>query len=145
AAGQMFTGSRGFDAVLITADTESDEPVRLAGELARHRAIVVAVGAVGMQIPRKLYYEKELDFRLSRSYGPGRYDQEYEEKGQDYSYAYVRWTEQRNMEAFVQLLADGKVDIQPLITHRYPIDESPKAYELITGKTKEPFLGVLLT
>jgi predicted dehydrogenase len=140
-----FTANCGFDAVLITADTESSEPVALAGELARSRGIVVAVGAVGMHIPRKIYYEKELDFRLSRSYGPGRYDPEYEERGQDYPYAYVRWTEGRNIEAFVRLLADGKINLQPLITHRFPIEEATKAYDVITGKTGEPFLGVLLT
>jgi predicted dehydrogenase/threonine dehydrogenase-like Zn-dependent dehydrogenase len=142
---QTFTSGRGFDAVLITADTSSAEPVRLAGEIARSRAIIVAVGATGMDIPRKIYYEKELDFRLSRSYGPGRYDTEYEEKGQDYPYDYVRWTEQRNMEAFVDLLATRKVDVRPLITHRFPIADAGRAYELITGKTGETFLGVVLT
>lgn len=98
-----------------------------------------------MQIPRKIYYEKELDFRVSRSYGPGRYDTAYEEEGRDYPYAYVRWTEQRNMEAFVQLLSAGKVDVHSLVTHRFSIDTAPQAYDLITGKTGEPFLGVLLT
>lgn len=135
----------GADAVLIAADTKGNQPVEVAGEIARDKGVVVAVGAVGMTIPRKVYYEKELDFRISRSYGPGRYDPEYEEKGHDYPYAYVRWTEQRNMQAFVQLLACGKVDVQPLITHRFPIDDAPKAYELITGQAGEPFLGVLLT
>ncbi|HEV2914544.1 MAG TPA: bi-domain-containing oxidoreductase [Pyrinomonadaceae bacterium] len=141
---QLFTANRGFDAVLITADTESSEPVRLAGEIARNRGIVVAVGAVGMHIPRKVYYEKELDFRLSRSYGPGRYDPDYEEKGRDYPYGYVRWTEQRNMEAFAQLLAEGKLNIEPLITHRFAVRDAIGAYDVITGKTNEPFLGVLL-
>lgn len=142
---QAFTAGRGFDAILITADTESNGPVELAGTLARSRAIVVAVGAVGMHIPRKVYYEKELDFRLSRSYGPGRYDLEYEEKGNDYPYDYVRWTEQRNMEAFVQLGADEKIQLEALITHRFPIEHAPRAYQLITGKTGESFLGVVLT
>lgn len=141
----LFTGGYGFDAVLITADTKSDEPVALAGELARDRGIVVAVGAVGMHIPRKVYYEKELDFRISRSYGPGRYDSEYEEKGHDYPYGYVRWTQQRNMAAFVQLLADGDVRVDPLITHRFSIEDAAAAYDLISGKTEERFLGVLLT
>lgn len=145
AEGQTLTANRGFDAVLITADTESSGPVQLAGELARSRAIVVAVGAVGMQIERKLYYDKELDFRLSRSYGPGRYDADYEEKGNDYPYDYVRWTEQRNMEAFLQLLAERKLNLTHLITHRFPIEEANSAYELITGKAGEPFLGVVLT
>lgn len=140
-----FTSNRAFDAVLITADTDSNEPVHLAGQLARSRAIIVAVGAVGMQIDRKLFYEKELDFRLSRSYGPGRYDPDYEEKGNDYPYPYVRWTEQRNMEAFVQLVAEDKLRLDHLITHTFPIEKASEAYNLITGKTGEPFLGVVLT
>lgn len=139
------SSGHGADAVLITADTPSSQPVELAGRVARDKGRVVAVGAVGLQIPRKIYYEKELDFRVSRSYGPGRYDSSYEEQGHDYPYAYVRWTEQRNMEAFVQLLSAGKVDVHALVTHRFPIDAAPEAYELITGKAGEPFLGVLLT
>jgi predicted dehydrogenase len=142
---QNFTAGRGFDSVLITADTRSDEPVTLAGELARDRAHVVAVGAVGMKIPRKIYYDKELSFRVSRSYGPGRYDPAYEEKGQDYPYSYVRWTQQRNMETFVQLLASGAVTVESLITHRFAIDHALDAYEVITGKAEEDFLGVVLT
>ncbi len=134
----------GADAVLITADTHSNEPVELAGALARERAVVVAVGAVGMNIPRKIYYEKELDFRISRSYGPGRYDPAYEEKGQDYPIGYVRWTENRNMQAFVGLMAEKKVDVRPLITHRFPIQDAARAYDLISGKTGEAFLGVLI-
>lgn len=145
ADGDSFTGGWGFDAVLITADTKSNDPVVLAGDLARDRAIIVAVGAVGMDIPRKVYYEKELDFRLSRSYGPGRYDTDYEEKGQDYPYGYVRWTEQRNIEAFLQLVAEAKVTVEPLISHRFSIDEATGAYDVISGKTSEPFLGVILT
>lgn len=135
----------GADAVLIAADTRSDQPVELAGKVARDKGIVVAVGAVGMNIPRTVYFQKELDFRISRSYGPGRYDPEYEEKGHDYPYAYVRWTEQRNMQAFVQMLSEGKVKVGPLVTHRFPILNAPKAYELITGKTGDLFLGVILT
>jgi predicted dehydrogenase len=134
----------GVDAVLITADTKENQPVELAGDVARDKGIVVAVGAIGMSIPRKVYYEKELDFRISRSYGPGRYDPEYEEKGHDYPIGYVRWTENRNMQAFMQLVAEGKVVLAPLITHRFPIADAAKAYELITGKTGEPFLGVLI-
>ena len=142
---EQFSSGHGADVVLITADTKSNQPLELAGHVARDKGIVVAVGSVGMTIPRKIYYEKELDFRISRSYGPGRYDHRYEEEGHDYPYGYVRWTEQRNMQAFVQLLAESKVDVGPLITHRFPIDDAPKAYELITGKTGEPFLGVVLT
>ncbi len=139
-----FTRGRGFDHVLICADTKSNDPVELAGEIARDRASVIAIGAVGFEIPRKIYYEKELDFKVSRSYGPGRYDPQYEEKGIDYPLGYVRWTEGRNLESFVDLLAAGKVDAKPLITHRFPIQDAPDAYELITGKTSQPFLGVLL-
>jgi predicted dehydrogenase/threonine dehydrogenase-like Zn-dependent dehydrogenase len=135
----------GFDAVLICADTHSSDPVNLAGEIAREKAPVVAVGAVGMEIPRKLYYEKELEFMVSRSYGPGRYDPTYEEKGQDYPIGYVRWTEGRNLQAFVELLKSGRLNVGPLITHRYPIERGLEAYDLITGKAKEPFLGVILT
>ena len=90
------------------------------------------------------FYEKELDFRVSRSYGPGRYDAAYEQKGIDYPIGYVRWTETRNMEAFLKLLADRKLDLHPLITHRFPIARAHSAYDLITGKTQEPFLGVLI-
>jgi predicted dehydrogenase/threonine dehydrogenase-like Zn-dependent dehydrogenase len=143
AAMQSFTKSAGADAVLICADTGSNDPVELAGEIARDKARVVVVGAVGLTIPRKPYYEKELDVIISRSYGPGRYDPTYEEKGQDYPIGYVRWTENRNMQAFLDLLASKKLDVSPLITHRIPIEEGKKSYDLITGKV--PHLGVLLT
>jgi predicted dehydrogenase/threonine dehydrogenase-like Zn-dependent dehydrogenase len=134
----------GVDAVLITAETPSSDPVNLAGAIARERAIVVAVGTVGIDIERKAYYEKELDFRVSRSYGPGRYDTAYEQKGRDYPIGYVRWTETRNLEAFLQFLAEKKVNVAPLITHRFPIERAPGAYELITGKSGKPFLGVVI-
>ena len=139
------TGVVGVDSVLITAETASSEPVNLAAELARDRAIVVAVGTVGMELRRKLYYEKELDFRISRSYGPGRYDTAYEQKGRDYPIGHVRWTETRNLAAFLQFIADGKLNLPSLITHRFPLEEATRAYDLITGNTGEPFLGVLLT
>lgn len=135
----------GADAVLITAETASSGPVNLAGEIARDRGVVVAVGTVGMDIERKTYYGKELDFRISRSYGPGRYDAAYEQKGRDYPIGYVRWTETRNMEAFLTFLADGKLDVQSLVTHRFPVEQAHAAYDLITGRANEPFLGVLIT
>ncbi len=135
----------GFDVVIICADTPSNDPVELAGAIARDRARVVATGAVGLTIPRKVYYEKELSFINSRSYGPGRYDPAYEEGGHDYPLGYVRWTEGRNFEAIVDLLGSGKLQVQPLITHRFPIEQATEAYEVITGKKNEPFLGVLLT
>src|ERR1035441_8375963 len=139
------TGGRGVDSVLITAETASSEPVNLAAELARDRAIVVAVGTVGMDLQRKLYYEKELDFRISRSYGPGRYDAAYEQKGRDYPIGQVRWTETRNLEAFLQFIAEGKLNLPSLITHRFPMEQATRAYDLIKGSTGEPFLAALIT
>lgn len=142
---KAFTHGRGFDHVLICADTPSDETVELAGVIARDRGHVISLGVVGLNLPRKLYYEKELFFQVSRSAGPGRYDLDYEEKGADYPLGYVRWTEGRNLEAFVDLLAKAKIDVKPLITHRFTIENANKAYDLITGKTKAAYLGVLLT
>ena len=139
-----FTRQRGADTVLICADTPSSDPVELAGEIARQRAKVVAVGAFGMDIPRKPYYYKELDFIVSRSYGPGRYDSSYEEGGHDYPLGFVRWTAGRNMEGFLDLLAEDKISLDPIITHRFPIDEAAAAYDLIKGQGGEPFIGVLL-
>ena len=139
------TDGIGFDHVLICADTTSNDPVALAGQLARDRGTVVAVGAVGLEIPRKLYYEKELVFKISRSYGPGRYDPRYEEGGMDYPVGYVRWTEGRNLQAFVNMIAQNQVDVTPLISHRIAIEDAARAYDLISGKIDESFLGVLLT
>jgi predicted dehydrogenase/threonine dehydrogenase-like Zn-dependent dehydrogenase len=143
--GNSLSHGVGFDVILICADTSSNDPVELAGEMARDRGRVVAVGAVGINVPRKVYYQKELSFIVSRSYGPGRYDPIYEEGGQDYPIGYVRWTEGRNLAAFVELLASGKVHVAPLISHRFPIEQATEAYTLITGDSSEPFLGVLLT
>lgn len=140
-----FTANRGFDSVIICADTSSNDPVELAGVIARDRAKVVATGAVGLNFPRKVYYEKEIAFINSRSYGPGRYDSNYEENGQDYPIGYVRWTEGRNFQAVVDLLSSRKLKVESLISHRFDIEDGVKAYEVITGKKKEPFLGVLLT
>lgn len=142
-----FAHTRGFgaDAVLVTAETPSSDPVNLAARVSRDRAIVVAVGTVGMELERQGYYEKELDFRVSRSYGPGRYDAAFEQKGRDYPIGHVRWTETRNMEGFLQFLADGKLDLQSLITHRFPVEQASSAYELISGTTGERSLAVLFT
>ncbi|MGC2368205.1 MAG: bi-domain-containing oxidoreductase [Candidatus Sulfotelmatobacter sp.] len=142
---QQHSAGHGVDSVLIAAQTSSNDPVNLAGMIARDRAVVVAVGTVAMDIPRRAFYEKELDFRVSRSYGPGRYDAAYEQKGIDYPIGYVRWTETRNMEAFLKLLTGRKLDLRSLITHRFPITRAQSAYDLITGKTQEAFLGVLLS
>jgi predicted dehydrogenase/threonine dehydrogenase-like Zn-dependent dehydrogenase len=135
----------GVDSVLITAETPSSEPVNLAAEISRDRAIVVAVGTVGMDLRRKLYYEKELDFRVSRSYGPGRYDTAFEQKGRDYPIGHVRWTETRNLEAFLQLVANDKLNLSSLITHRFPIEQADRAYDVITRSSGDEFLAALLT
>jgi predicted dehydrogenase/threonine dehydrogenase-like Zn-dependent dehydrogenase len=139
------TAGIGVDSVLITAETPSSEPVNLAAEISRDRAIVVAVGTVGMELQRKLYYEKELDFRVSRSYGPGRYDTAFEQKGRDYPIGHVRWTETRNLEAFLQLIANDKLNLSSLITHRFPTEQANRAYDVITGSSGDEFLAALLT
>ena len=135
---------RGADAVLLTAATQSDEPVELAGEISRLRGRVVAVGLVGMNVPRQSYFRRELTLRVSMSYGPGRYDPEYEERGHDYPLPYVRWTEGRNLEAFLDLVAAGAVKTAPLVTHRFPVEEGERAYRLISGDAGEPYLGILI-
>jgi predicted dehydrogenase/threonine dehydrogenase-like Zn-dependent dehydrogenase len=140
-----YSAGRGVDAVVITAQTPGSDLVNFAAEITRERGVVVAVGAVGMDLQRRIFYEKELDFRVSRSYGPGRYDSAYEQKGIDYPIGYVRWTENRNMEAFLQLLAARKVVTEPLISHRFPIEQADRAYELINRRTEEFFLGVMIT
>jgi len=138
-----FTNGYGADAVIITAGTSSLDPVELAGEVCRKKGKVVIVGAVPTGFSRANYYKKELELRMSSSYGPGRYDANYEEKGIDYPIGYVRWTENRNMEAFVDLLHRGKLNLEPLITHIYNFEKAPEAYDLILSK-KEPFAGILL-
>ncbi len=139
----QFTGGVGADAVIITAAARGSELIALAGEISRLKGRVVAVGLVGLEVPRDIYYKKELDLRLSMSYGPGRYDAEYEERGHDYPLSYVRWTEQRNMQAFLELVAAGRVDVKSLISHRYPFEQALSAYEMITSGN-EASLGVVL-
>ena len=134
----------GADAVILTAATRSSEPIELAGELARDRGVVVVVGDVRADIPREHYYKKELQVRYSRSYGPGRYDPEYEEGGADYPYGFVRWTEKRNMEAFLRLVGQQKVRVEPLLTHHFSIDEALEAFKLLSGERKERYVGILL-
>ena len=141
---KAFSSGREIDAVIITAETSSNDPVELAGRILRDRGRVIVVGAVRMNIPRKDYYEKELSLSLSRSYGPGRYDPIYEEKGIDYPIGYVRWTEKRNMEEFLRLVSERRINLRPLVTHRFKIEDSLQAYEIITRKRKEKFLGILL-
>ncbi len=145
AAVAQFTEGYGADAVVITAAADTNDPTELAGMIARDRAIISMVGAVKMEVPRKVYYEKELQLRLSRSYGPGRYDPRYEEQGIDYPIGYVRWTERRNMQEFLRLVAAGAVRLDKLITHRFEIGQAERAYDIITGKDLQPYLGILLT
>lgn len=137
------TGGYGADKVLITAGTESNEPIDLAGLISREKGKVIVVGAVRMDIPRGSFYNKELELIVSKSYGPGRYDPKYEELSIDYPYGYVRWTENRNMQAIVNLISEGKLNFKDLITHKFSIDDFQKAYDLITGKTKEFSRGIL--
>ena len=137
------TGGQGADAVLIAAATDSRQPMDLAVEAVRQKGRIVLVGVVALELDRRPFYFKECEFVVSSSYGPGRYDPEYEERGHDYPYAHVRWTEQRNMQAVLDLMASGGLDVGPLISHRFPIEDADKAYELIE-KSGEPFMGVVL-
>jgi predicted dehydrogenase len=144
AQAQGFTRGRGVDAVLITAATRDNGPLRQAARIARDRARVVMVGVTGMEVPRKAFYEKELSLVVSRSCGPGRYDDDYEQRGRDYPTGYIRWTENRNLEAFLDLVAAGAVDPGRCTTHRFPIDRASEAMALILSG-RQPHLGVLLT
>ncbi len=138
------SGGRGADCAIVTAASSSAGPVALAGELARDRGRVVVVGITRMDLPHRVFYEKELSLVLSRSYGPGRYDPSYEERGVDYPPGYVRFTERRNMEEFLHRVEDCRVRVDALISHRVPFAEAGRAYELITGRTTEPYLGIVL-
>jgi predicted dehydrogenase/threonine dehydrogenase-like Zn-dependent dehydrogenase len=140
-----FTNGHGFDSIIITAAAPTNDPIELSAEVVRKKGRIVIVGAVKMDIPRDPhFYRKELDLRMSCSYGPGRYDVDYEDKGNDYPFAYVRWTEQRNMEAFLDLLSRKAINIKPLITHEFDIADAEKAYDIVLGKTPEPHIGILL-
>jgi predicted dehydrogenase len=140
-----FTEGYGFDSVIITAATKSNDPLELSTSILRQKGVIVVVGAVTMNIPRDPhFYRKELELKISCSYGPGRYDLSYEEEGHDYPYGYVRWTENRNMAAFVKLLGEKTVDVKPLITHVFEIENAERAYDIVTGKVQEKFIGILL-
>ncbi|RUM69921.1 MAG: oxidoreductase [Sulfurovum sp.] len=139
-----FSNGYGVDAVIIAASTASNQPVIDAAEISRMRGRVVFLGMVGMDIPRNDYYKKELDLRLSMAYGPGRYDPAYEEKGIDYPYDLVRWTEQRNFEAFLGLIEEGKISPKALLTHTYDYNDAMQAYDLLEGKIQEKYLGIIL-
>ena len=139
-----WTRGRGADAVLITAATDSNQPVEFAAKISRLKGRVVIVGMTGLNIPRQPFFSRELKLTISMSYGPGRYDPDYEERGQDYPLPYVRWTEKRNIEAFVELIGSGKLNVERLITHRFPIEDAERAYQLISGNLGESYLGVVL-
>ena len=140
----LFTDGYGADATLVTAATSSNQPIEQAAAITRQKGRVVVVGAAKMDLPREPFYLKELELRLSCSYGPGRYDKAYEDEGRDYPFGYVRFTEKRNMQSFLELLEQGDVQLEPIITHRYSIDDATKAYDLIEGAASEPYLGILL-
>lgn len=142
--GFSFSAGYGADSVIITTGTSSNQPIITAGQIARDRAIIVDVGINKMDVPWQLYFSKELVLKQSRSYGPGRYDPEYEMEGKDYPIGYVRWTENRNMESFLSLMSTGKIDVEPLITHRFDFENGAAAYDLIEGEGKEPYVGIIL-
>lgn len=143
AAGMAFSRGHGVDGVIITASTKSSDPVTQAARMSRQRGRIVLVGVTGLELNRADFYAKELSFQVSCSYGPGRYDPAYEEQGQDYPLGFVRWTEQRNFEAILDMLATGQLNVKPLITHRFAFEDAPAAYQQLTeGKSG---LGILLT
>lgn len=140
--GAAFSQGKGVDAVIITASTKSNDPVSQAARMCRQRGRIVLVGVTGLELSRADFYEKELSFQVSCSYGPGRYDSSYEEGGQDYPYGLVRWTQQRNFEAVLGLMADGKLDLMPLVSHRFQFENATKAYEVLSDDKSA--LGILL-
>jgi predicted dehydrogenase len=142
-AAKAFSRGNGVDAVIVTASSKSNEIMHQAAQMCRQRGRIVLVGVVGLELSRADFYEKELTFQVSCSYGPGRYDSAYEEGGQDYPLGFVRWTEQRNFEAVLDLMASGALDMEPLITHRFAIDDGAKAMDLLMSS--EPSLGILLS
>jgi predicted dehydrogenase/threonine dehydrogenase-like Zn-dependent dehydrogenase len=143
AASMSFSRGLGVDGVVVAASTKSNDPVRQAARMCRKRGRIVLVGVAGLELNRGDFYEKELTFQVSCSYGPGRYDPDYEERGHDYPVGHVRWTEQRNFEAVLDLMASGHLDVSRLITHRQSFFEAPKAYDALT--TDKSALGILLT
>ena len=143
AAGMAFSRGQGVDGVIITASTKSSDPVTQAARMCRKRGRIVLVGVTGLDLNRADFYEKELSFQVSCSYGPGRYDPRYEEKGEDYPFGFVRWTEQRNFEAILDLLASGQLNVKPLISHRFPFEQAGQAYAKL-GEDRSS-LGILLS
>jgi predicted dehydrogenase/threonine dehydrogenase-like Zn-dependent dehydrogenase len=143
AAGMVFSRGHGVDGVIVTASTKSSDPITQAAQMCRKRGRIVLVGVTGLELNRADFYDKELSFQVSCSYGPGRYDPDYEEGGQDYPLGFVRWTEQRNFEAVLDMLAAGALDVAPLISYRVPFDDASRAYEFLS--TDKAALGILLT
>jgi polar amino acid transport system substrate-binding protein len=140
-----FTNGYGFDSVIITAAAPTNDPIILATEICRKKGKIIVVGSVKMDVPRDpFFYRKELELKISCSYGPGRYDVNYEEAGNDYPFAYVRWTEQRNMEAFLNMLSKGLINVKPLITQTFSIEQAEEAYDIVLGKNPQPHIGILL-
>ncbi|MBB1335497.1 MULTISPECIES: bi-domain-containing oxidoreductase [unclassified Pseudoalteromonas] len=142
AAGMAFSRGVGVDGVIITASTKSNDPVTQAARMSRKRGRIILVGVIGLELSRADFYEKELTFQVSCSYGPGRYDPSYEEQGNDYPLAFVRWTEQRNFEAILDMMSGGQIDVKPLVTHRFKFENASDAYDLLT--TDKTALGILL-
>ncbi|HWZ61738.1 MAG TPA: bi-domain-containing oxidoreductase [Steroidobacteraceae bacterium] len=140
---EAFSEGRGVDGVLIAAATNSSEPLSLSARMCRKRGRIVLVGVTGLELNRDDFYRKELTFQVSCSYGPGRYDPEYEQAGRDYPVGFVRWTEQRNLAAVLDMLALGRLDVEPLVSHRFKFQSAPEAYELLASET-EPHLGIVL-
>jgi len=144
-AANNFSKGFGFDKVIITAASPDNDTILISAEILRKKGVIIIVGSIKMDIPREpFFYKKELELKISCSYGPGRYDVKYEELGQDYPYPYVRWTENRNMDAFLKLISNGAINLKPLITHIFDINDAVKAYDIILGKTTEPFIAILL-
>jgi predicted dehydrogenase len=141
---KAFGNGFGADCVLVAAAAPTNDPVALAGEMARPKGRVVVVGRTEMTAPRETYLFKELELTTSMAYGPGQGDPTYEQQGQDYPYAFVRWTENRNMGSFLELVAGGQVSLDPMITHEFPLERALEAYDVVTGKAGEPSLAVLL-
>ena len=141
---EQMTGGLGADSVVITASTKSNQPIELSAAAVRKKGRVVLVGVVGLELDRRPFYFKEAEFVVSCSYGPGRYDPNYEDRGLDYPAQYVRWTQQRNIQSVLNLMASGAVDVSPLISHTFSVDDASKAYDMInTGS--EPYLGIVLS
>lgn len=141
-AGMAFSRGNGVDGVIITASTKVSDPVIQAARMSRKRGRIILVGVTGLELNRADFYEKELSFQVSCSYGPGRYDPDYEEQGNDYPLGFVRWTEQRNFEAVLDMMASGQLNVKPLITHRFDFEDAPSAYDQLTADKSA--LGIIL-